>query len=709
MIFTFNTSALITLAFMGIACYYACVIWSRRPNRGSTAFTIFILCVVAWTLSRLLVSSAQLWEIKILLAKVKYFFLAATAIWWLAFAADYCGMKFWRRPRNLILLYVIPVISLLLVITQKWHGIEWLSLNPSTDGSGFSVIWEHKFLFWLQTVYLSILILCGYLILWRYTLKTHGVYGRQIGLLLIGTLIPILGIFFFGMGGDLYRGVDLVMVTLTIAIVIYAWTIFRYRLMDVVPVARGALVEKIPDGILVLDNHGLIQDINPALEKMLNLSKLEVVSRPLSHIWPQMDVIFDKLQPGKEIEISNGPRCLDITLTELLNKQSVRVGRLLVIRDVTERRQMERTLRESEARYSTLVEQSNEVVLIVQDGVLKFANHTMYLLSGYTIGELIGHPFFEFIAPQDRTLTAEIYQRRMKGEDVLNIYELKVLHKNGEIRDMEVSAGQIMFDGKTAFMYTARDITERKLTQRKLEGLYEEEKRLRASLQEEIEKRSKYTRALVHELNTPLTSILASGELLEAEIEDGTLAALVANIRRSSHNLKQRIDELIELARGETGLLKINALPVDMGRLMREIESETRPLVKKKGLELELKVEGELPLALGDQGRLRQVLFNLISNAMKYTQSGKVEVRGRKVGESIEVSVKDSGRGIGPEEMEHLFDPYRRKRNEGQELGGLGIGLALSKMYIDLHGGKIEVESEAGQGSTFRFTVPIYH
>jgi signal transduction histidine kinase len=288
------------------------------------------------------------------------------------------------------------------------------------------------------------------------------------------------------------------------------------------------------------------------------------------------------------------------------------------------------------------------------------------------------------------------------------IVEMNFRHKNGNICNVEISLGKIDYQGAEAMLISVRDITERKQTQKKLEKLYEQERKLRASLQEEIEKRSKYTRALVHELNTPLTAILASGELLESEIEDETLMALVKNIRRSSNNLKQRIEELIELARGEIGLLKINAVPLKIRELLQEIGSEMEPLARHKGLEFKVET-GELPEVKGDHERLKQVVLNLVSNALKYTQQGKIEIGAEVKGATVEVRVQDSGRGIGEDEMENLFDPYRRKGNEGQELSGLGIGLALSKMIVESHGGKISVESQKDKGSIFRFTVPILH
>jgi len=186
------------------------------------------------------------------------------------------------------------------------------------------------------------------------------------------------------------------------------------------------------------------------------------------------------------------------------------------------------------------------------------------------------------------------------------------------------------------------------------------------------------------------------------------LQALVQNIRRSSLNLEQRINELIELARGEVGMLKIDILPLDMGELLKEIVSEMKPVGGGKGLKIELELE-ELPQVLGDRSRLRQVMSNLLNNAIKFTVRGGVKVRGKVYDqEHILVEVEDSGQGLEENEIENLFDPYRRKVKTGERLSGLGIGLALAKQFVDLHGGQIWVTSQPGKGSTFSFTVPVY-
>jgi signal transduction histidine kinase len=253
-----------------------------------------------------------------------------------------------------------------------------------------------------------------------------------------------------------------------------------------------------------------------------------------------------------------------------------------------------------------------------------------------------------------------------------------------------------------------RDITERKQTQRKMESLYQEECRLRNALQEEIDNRSKYTRALVHELKTPLTAILSSGELLETEIHDEILQDVVKNIRQASLHLERRTNELIDLACGEIGMLKVESEPLDMQKLLDQIVHKMSPLAAEKGLCLKLDLEN-IPLVNGDGKRTRMVLSNIIHNAIKYSESGDIIIRARDFDNAnLLVQVKDNGCGIGREQMEKLFDPYRRKTTEGQKYGGIGVGLAVSRLYIELQKGKIWVESIPHKGTTVNFTLPVW-
>jgi PAS domain S-box-containing protein len=494
---------------------------------------------------------------------------------------------------------------------------------------------------------------------------------------------------------------------------IYALTIFRFKFLELIPTARGKLVENMEDGILVLNSEGGIADLNPATEKIIGANRLEILGKRLDSVWPKLDLIKTNLNRGQHAEMAEdkGGRAqyLDISIIDLKGDEEKLEGELVVIRDMTERRKIEQALRESESRYATLIEQSNEGVLIIQDGGYKFANRTMTEISGYPVNELVGKTIPFGMAEEDRRIIQERYNLRLSGQTVPQFYEIRLVRKDGEKRDIEISIGSITYEGHSADMVTVRDVTERKSTQKKLELSLNAERSLSNSLREEMEKRSKYTRALVHELRTPLTSIMISGELLEEEVKDHLFMELIKNIRRSSFKLQQRINELLELARGEIGMLKINAGPLDMEKLLREAVSEMSPIAASKGLTIMLKITN-LPLVMGDKTRLSEVMSNLLSNAIKFTSNGVVTVTAAGDGNGeVLVSVKDTGRGVDRERIKNLFDPYLRKESyEGQDLGGLGIGLALCKLFVELHGGKIWVESQPGSGTVFSFTIPIY-
>lgn len=242
-----------------------------------------------------------------------------------------------------------------------------------------------------------------------------------------------------------------------------------------------------------------------------------------------------------------------------------------------------------------------------------------------------------------------------------------------------------------------------------LQELFKQEKALRQDLEAEINKRVEFTRALVHELKTPITPVLASSELmLEETKKGGTLWELAQNINQGAYNLNQRIDELLDLARGEVGMLHLNPNPVNSGRLLRSIVDSVKPLAQKNKLLLNAELPASLPVIQADEDRLRQVVLNLLNNAFKFTPAGgSVTVRAGTDGANLVVEVQDTGRGISQAEQERLFEPYQQLAKERARLSGLGLGLSLAKKLVELHGGQIWVQSKKGRGSTFRFSIPL--
>jgi two-component system response regulator VicR len=223
-----------------------------------------------------------------------------------------------------------------------------------------------------------------------------------------------------------------------------------------------------------------------------------------------------------------------------------------------------------------------------------------------------------------------------------------------------------------------------------------------------MKRRVEFTRELAHELKTPLTSVLAASDFLLAKLPDEQLQGLARNINRSASNLNKRVDELLDLARGEVGMLTLNVEQLDLVRLLREIGETMGPVVSGHGQSLVLDLPPSLPMVRADADRVQQVIFNLVSNAVKSTpRDGKITLRAQARDGLAFVEVQDTGRGMSNYEQERLFEPYHRVGGGRRRTGGLGLGLALCKTLVELHGGEIWAKSRVGRGSTFGFSLPM--
>jgi Osmosensitive K+ channel histidine kinase len=242
--------------------------------------------------------------------------------------------------------------------------------------------------------------------------------------------------------------------------------------------------------------------------------------------------------------------------------------------------------------------------------------------------------------------------------------------------------------------------------------LYQLERKQHLELEEQAEIRSQFITALSHELQTPLTSMLASGGLLAEQVQKEQphtpMLTLAQNILAGCHNLEAKLAELFDLAKGELGTLKLELEPLDPLLLLQNVTSQLSPVIQSKGQSFTLDIPPSLPWIKADGERLGQVLTNLLSNATKFTpKGGDIALKARKRDNDLLIQVQDNGVGISKEEQKRLFEPYYRARSSKSERRGLGLGLTLCKQLVELHGGKIWVESEAGKGSTFSFSLSL--
>ncbi|HJW83609.1 MAG TPA: GAF domain-containing sensor histidine kinase, partial [Anaerolineae bacterium] len=216
---------------------------------------------------------------------------------------------------------------------------------------------------------------------------------------------------------------------------------------------------------------------------------------------------------------------------------------------------------------------------------------------------------------------------------------------------------------------------------------------------------------MVHELRTPLTSIVAYSELLmRDDLNPDQLRSFVTTINQEASRLTHMINDFLDLARLQSGRIRMAHQPVDVGELLRECCAVMQPQADQKNVRLEAEITGELPALKGDRNRLKQVLMNLLSNAIKYNRpEGRAIVEARDGDGCIELIIADTGRGIPEKDLPHIFDKFYRVADSEGWASGTGLGLSITREIVEAHGGRIEVESQVGAGTRFKLTLPLTH
>ena len=482
-----------------------------------------------------------------------------------------------------------------------------------------------------------------------------------------------------------------------------------------------ALMENAMDGMVIINSDGAIRNKTASIERVFGYKIYDDIGRSSFDFvhpddLPKAADAFTKLvqNPGLTIRyeirarhVDGSWRTIEVIGKNLLNNPAVE-GVVANFRDITEQKSMQEALSRSEEYFRALIENSLEAMVIIDArGLISYESPSFERLLGYKLQEHFGRSPFEHVHADDLARVSKTFTGLIKKPGVVVRDELRVWHKDGSLRTVEVVGQNLLNNPAVKGVVTnLRDITERRQAEEQLHQVYQQEKELRQQLEEEMKRRVEFTRALAHELKTPLTSVLAAADLLVSELHEEPLQTLAKNIRQGASNLGSRIDELLDLARGEVGMLQVKLDWVDILQLLREAADSMAPLASRRGQSLVLMLPPSLPQVRADAARLQQIVTNLINNALKFTQvGGNVKLKARQKSSTIVVEVQDTGRGISKEDQKYLFQPYHRLQMDYSK--GLGVGLALCKMLVELQNGRIWVKSGPGKGSTFGFSLPL--
>jgi PAS domain S-box-containing protein len=405
------------------------------------------------------------------------------------------------------------------------------------------------------------------------------------------------------------------------------------------------------------------------------------------------------LQDGRTIPV-------EMSVALMKDAEGKVMGFVGISRDITQRKQTEEELRQSEERYRALFENANDaIVTFTLEGIVTSVNRGLEALLGWSREELIGQHYRKFVTPASVAVGEERTRRFLAGERLPSIFEGEHVAKDGRVVPVEVRTRPICNHAgqPLGFQGIYRDLTIRKQAEEAL-------RRAKEAAEAASRSKSEFLATMSHELRTPLGIILGYTEML-LDTGSGQLGAEQADylrrIDRSARELLDLITAVLDLSRLEAGRLPLLIQEAQVGALLQEVQAETQPLQEQSRLAFVWDVEPELPLLYTDPGKLKVVLKNLISNAVKFTKAGSVTVAARRHQGGVELRVSDTGMGIPPEALEVIFEPFRQlEHSTTRQIGGTGLGLHVVKRVLELLGGTVTVESRIGQGSTFSIWVP---
>ena len=490
----------------------------------------------------------------------------------------------------------------------------------------------------------------------------------------------------------------------------------QIRLASIVQASRDAILAKTFDGIVTSWNHGA--------EVLFGYTAAEMVGRPIDHLIPEErrdeeEELRGRVARGLGVEQQETVRLrkdgtpvdVSVTLSPIADATGTITGIAAICRDVTERNR-------AEAKFQGLLESAPDAIVVVgPDGLIRIVNRQTELLFGYSRDELLGQPVERLIPdrfaarhPKLRTGFLADASARAMGANL----ELAARRRDGSEFPVDISLAPLETEEGVLVSAAVRDVTERKRAQA---ALLEREAELALARDQALEAsrlKSDFLANMSHEIRTPMNAVIGlTGLLLDSNLS-GEQREYLGAVRSAGEALLEIINDLLDFSKIEAGKLRLEVMDFELRTVIEEVRDLLGADAREKGLGLTTFVHAEAPgFVRGDPGRLRQVLTNLVGNAIKFTDHGEVAVRVHPGAETAGVArlrfeVTDTGIGIPLDSQRQLFHAFEQVDSSAtRRHGGTGLGLAISKQLVEMMGGQIRLESMVGVGSTFRFDVPL--
>lgn len=470
----------------------------------------------------------------------------------------------------------------------------------------------------------------------------------------------------------------------------------------------AAIVASADDAIVTKDLSGVITSWNPAAERLFGYTVAEAVGSHISLIIPddrrfEEDYVLSRVREGSGVDHYETYRRrkdgalvdISVTVSPIRDATGTIIGASKIAREITTRKLTERDA----LRLAAIVQWSDDAIISKDlNGIIQTWNQGAERMFGYSPEEAVGRPI-TLIIPKDRLHEEVEVLRRIRAETPIDHFETVRRHKDGHLVEISLTVSPIRSANGVILGASkiARDISE--------------QKRLQRAVEEANRSKDEFLAVLSHELRTPLNAVLGYARMLRQQdlpMDSAQRTKALEVLERNADALAKLVNDVLDASKVVTGKLRLSLEPLLLDDLLQESLETIQPAAKAKHVIVQVEIAPRLEI-IGDRDRLRQVAWNLLSNAVKFTPSGgTVTLRAVQEGADAVVRVRDTGIGIAANDIARVFQRFwQAEPGVLRERGGLGLGLALVRHFVELHGGSVSaVSAGSGQGAEFTVRLP---
>jgi len=746
----------VALIISGLISFIISVVFFEKKKSPLTRLAgMTTLTISFWSLTYAIEITARTLAEKLLMAKIEYFSIEILPLVWFLFILFYTGRHEKVTKALFAKLAIVPIACFLAIWTSSLQRFFFINAVTVSEGSMTWLKIQHGPLFLIQSIYNYLLLgFATYFLLLCYRKKSSTLYKRQILLLIISSLLPWLGNFLYITKLTPFPNLDLTPFAFTISGLLTVVALVKYKFTDIIPVAKDVIFKSMDTGVIILDDKHRILDINQAAQECLHLNKDNLVGSSVDEIKENRgnaffnDVHLCKTDCPVQI-IKHEKDFLEIKTSRFVDSRNHVEGLVLLINNVTEKEQIERELTRtkeaaemSKADLEIILETVGDgIVTTDSSGIITLVNREILENWYYEEQSLIGKPFTFLLADDykgtfNKVLKKNIDSRKSTDDKNKLIWKGKRLDES--TFPIEVQIREIQLLENRHFIFAVKDISEEIKAKEELKQAKTETDLANQELQEinmHLEKttlwakemamqaemanvaKSEFLANMSHEIRTPLNAIIGMTELIMETHLNSDQNEYISVVQSSSEGLLSLINDILDFSKIEAGQLELENIDFNLQETVESAVEIFSIRAQSKKIELLCYVDPTIPPSVkGDPTRLRQIIVNLVGNAIKFTDKGEVAVKVVSVESNhqnpnmteIKILVSDTGIGISKENLKKVFAKFSQAdTSTTRKFGGTGLGLNISRSLIRLMGGELLVDSEAGVGSTFYFQLKV--